>query len=80
MNNDDILKLFEGLSAEQAKEMRRRIIPTLQALRREIVQERDTRAKPGLTKSRTGVGRTVVPAWLAKQANKKPTQRQIGNG
>lgn len=37
--DDDILKLFEGLTAEQVRELRRRIVPTLQELRREITKD-----------------------------------------
>ena len=34
--DDNILKLFEGLSPDQAKAYRARIMPTLEGLRREI--------------------------------------------
>lgn len=39
--DNDILKLFEGLTAEQVRELRQRIIPTLQELRREIAKDRE---------------------------------------
>lgn len=35
--SDDVLRLFEGLTREQMKEFRRRVVPVLQELRREIV-------------------------------------------
>lgn len=37
--NDDILSLFEGLTPRQAKELRAKIIPTLQELRLKVVQQ-----------------------------------------
>jgi hypothetical protein len=35
----DVLKLFEGLTPDQAKRLRARILPTLSEIRREIIQE-----------------------------------------
>lgn len=37
--SDDVLRLFEGLSPSQAKELRRRIVPALERLRREVIGE-----------------------------------------
>lgn len=39
MPDDDILSMFEGLNATQARELRRRIIPALQSIRDEITKK-----------------------------------------
>lgn len=36
--SDDILTIFEGLTPNQAKELRAQIIPTLRVLREEIIK------------------------------------------
>lgn len=41
-NNDNILKLFEGLTKEQAQELRQRIVPALEQVRAEIVATKPT--------------------------------------
>ena len=37
--SDDVLKLFEGLDEKQARKFRKNIMPTLQELRRQILNE-----------------------------------------
>lgn len=49
--SDNILDLFKGLNAAQAKELRRRIVPALQQVRREI--EQDSSAKKKATPAKT---------------------------
>jgi hypothetical protein len=52
--NNSILQLFEGLTFDQAKELRRRIGPALEEVRREVITEaskpaaqtKPARAKP----------------------------------
>jgi hypothetical protein len=43
-NKESVLTLFEGLTADQARRFRERIIPTLSALRREIVDPSNANA------------------------------------
>ena len=44
--SDNILALFEGLNAQQAKELRQRIVPTLTAIRAEITKPKGANKMP----------------------------------
>lgn len=53
-----VLQLFEGLTPEQAKELRRRILPALSEVRREVMQavKSDRPHKQGKHKQRLDNG------------------------
>ena len=46
MAENDILNLFQGLSPDQVKQFRLRIVPTLRVLRDEIVNAPQASAQP----------------------------------
>lgn len=45
MQETKVLQLFEGMTADQVKEFRRRVVPVLQELRREIVTAESSKPK-----------------------------------
>lgn len=45
--SDEVLKVFEGLTDKQAKELRRRIIQALSELRREVTEKQNENKQNG---------------------------------
>jgi hypothetical protein len=73
--NNSILQLFEGLTFDQAKELRRRIVPALEMVRREVITEA---SKPA-TKTTHARAQRTSPA-ITSRGNNAKMQSQNNSG